>query len=764
MFAFKEPLQNRPNNYRLSEIALKSGFKFRNIENRKLDWKALGCVDVNKVIENQDYEFLEKITPKIIEAPMQSILGTSAIDPAICSLFRLAQMSLQYMSFCQQFMSHTLYDLRTAFNQIQRKYSNLKQNYKCLEEQHYKAQERIQSLLREIKCQKTGPSSLYPCDECTKNFLTVDSLKSHQQRKHSVIAEKHELSDDNEKENYLTDNEELAEDTKPTNAHQTIQDDVISAEKEVSQLKNSNNNNNSDGNELNVNCTECSQKMKVNSSTKAVQCEESIFLNENNEAPFHSTHDEPKEKIDQIQGDGDTTGKKLENELIQSAYETISELKREIVDLKNSLGTKPCTDQAAQQTTSENLTSAKLAALTETNDKIDVIEQKFNAFEVMYTESQHQFIESFRNLDERQKVYMDNIQETIKDIVEKSLGKHDSTLINDEKINVDNETNSQSKIDAEIEETDLNSAIPESNDANSPVPSPKPSNIIQKATNKESPRKFQQSTIDDSASYSEEETTQFICQAEIHAPSQNESNLTDNEEVLKSVKKKNKTAKKRATKDVAINEFQQRLRQIGVEISETGLATPRTSEINQDLAEEREEIKKAHKSFESTRKKLRSDIEKIAKVRLASASSLTSLSSYRSDDEHNFNESDETKAQMRKTRPKSASVQQTRKRNAKKLMNKFVENDIDENDIIDKMQMAQKAINSHRECIQQLLQTTAHSPNSLTKLKYVSSTAPKNDGKHEKVGENNESAINQYNQMPNVTTRRVVFVNLDEDS
>lgn len=119
MLSFKQSLSDRPNNYRLSEIASKSGFKFRDIENRKLDWKALGCVDVNKVIENQDFEFLEKITPKIIEAPMQSILS-GAIDPAVVSLFRLAQMSLQYMTFCQQFMSHTLYDLRTAFNHTQK--------------------------------------------------------------------------------------------------------------------------------------------------------------------------------------------------------------------------------------------------------------------------------------------------------------------------------------------------------------------------------------------------------------------------------------------------------------------------------------------------------------------------------------------------------------------------------------------------------------------------------------------------------------------
>lgn len=309
MFAFKESL-DRPNNYSLSDIALKSGFKFRDIENRRLDWKTFGCVDVNKVIENQDFEFLEKITPKIIEAPMKSILRTAAIDPAVSSLFRLAQMSLQYMTFCQQFMSHTLYDLKKAFNHIQKvrrhsilydnhmnvliqytlhnlfsifvqKHSHLKYNFKCLEEQHYKAQERIQSLLKEIQSQQnikgdhvsnpnSKPSSLYPCDQCTKNFLTLESLKSHQQRKHSVIEEKHELSDDNEKHNDHSDRDELAKDVgENTQEMSPTHNDTVDTQKG---LFPSNINNNND-NELNANCTVCAQKNKINSSSIAIQCE-----------------------------------------------------------------------------------------------------------------------------------------------------------------------------------------------------------------------------------------------------------------------------------------------------------------------------------------------------------------------------------------------------------------------------------------------------------------------------------------------------------
>lgn len=168
-----------------------------------------------------------------------------------------------------------------------------------------------------------------------------------------------------------------------------------------------------------------------------------------------------------------------------------------------------------------------------------------------------------------------------------------------------------------------------------------------------------------------------------------------------------------------------------------------------------------HNSFGMTRKKLRSEVDRIAKRKLTSASSVTSLSStpYQSDDQRDNSQN----IQLTKIRPKSASVQKMRKRNAKKLMRKFVENDIDESDIMDKMQMAQKAINAHRECIQELLQTTAHSPSSFNKVKNPSSPR---DGKikFKNDAPNPEISTNQYNKMPNITTRRVVFVNLNEDS
>lgn len=161
-------------------------------------------------------------------------------------------------------------------------------------------------------------------------------------------------------------------------------------------------------------------------------------------------------------------------------------------------------------------------------------------------------------------------------------------------------------------------------------------------------------------------------------------------------------------------------------------------------------------------------MDRIAKARLRSASSVTSLSSASQfSDEHLEKELENEEPRTSKLRPKSANIQKIRKRNAKRLVKKYVENDIDESDIMDKMEMAQKAINAHRECIQELLQTTAHAPNKMTLIKYPAGAATTSNVNAEKPltnGTENDNNSNQYNKMPNVTTRRVVFVNLDEDS
>lgn len=123
----------------------------------------------------------------------------------------------------------------------------------------------------QAKIQTPKPVSLYPCDQCTKNFLTADSLKSHQQRKHSAIGEKHELSDDNEKGDFDTGE---AVNKVGENSNQLL---VSTAQENapISEIGGFQSNNNND-NGLSTNCDACSQRKKINLSNVAIQCDVAI--------------------------------------------------------------------------------------------------------------------------------------------------------------------------------------------------------------------------------------------------------------------------------------------------------------------------------------------------------------------------------------------------------------------------------------------------------------------------------------------------------
>lgn len=383
--------------------------------------------------------------------------------------------------------------------------------------------------------------------------------------------------------------------------------------------------------------------------------------------------------------------------MIGTAHQTINELKKEIEDLKNSLDMRVYSEKPT-----EFLDISKDTDAVQTNDKIDVIERKFNAFERMYMESQDKFIESFRSIDERQKVYMDNIQETIKEIVEKSLGHHDKIAPEDAPQTVEINKSNENKMEV-LSKSDSVSEPKTGNGELAQLPKPCSLNL---------------STDSFSQSDGEGDESKLVCQVDVHTVSSAETNLQDANQEVQEISKPSTNTRNRAFKGKALNEFEQRLHQLGVEADSTGLSTPRSCEVYQDLAEEREEMKKvslsstidlklklnedvnilkAHKSFDVTRKKLRNEVNRIAKEKLASASSVTSLSSISYESDENVpNEIEKQPFGKTNARPKSASVHKMRNRNAKKYMRKLVENDIDENDIMDKMQMAQKAINVSR--------------------------------------------------------------------
>lgn len=255
---------------------------------------------------------------------------------------------------------------------------------------------------------------------------------------------------------------------------------------------------------------------------------------------------------------------KSKKELANEMYEqTIDQLKTEIAGLRKALEVQ--SNQETKQPEREE--SVPLAS-----DKIDEIQQKFSAFEMMYIQSQQEFVTTFKNLDERQKDYMNNIQDTIKGIVEQSLGRYDRWSSTAKSVEV-----------PELEGMGSNQASEQNRDSDS--------DIVQMhnadETNEES----------GSANSSSKLVTNHAKDDTIHYPTVRSGDDVDNisDDAPKPARRKKK--KKRVSKDTAILEFEQRLHQYGVDVNSTGLTTPRSITVAKEILNEREEIKKVKHSL-----------------------------------------------------------------------------------------------------------------------------------------------------------------------
>lgn len=532
-------------------------------------------------------------------------------------------------------------------------------------------------------------STPFACEYCTKNFLTEELLKAHNIRKHSGKE-----CPEQKQEKLQTESKQLKE-------------KMNAAEKGISQ-SNSNNNDlevlktsKSTMRATDTVCSICSKNSETVVSSVAVQCENDKTMEITAPTPnigATENHDKANDTPDES---------KVTFVLAKMHEQTIAELKAEVSELQTALRKKFIEEQVAnERETMECNNSA--------GDKIDVIQERFTAFETMYMQSQHEFIESFRNLDERQRNYMNGIQDTIKEIVEKSLERYDAaapvTVITADQVHGNCTNDTIEIVQAQLTET-----------------------IVENGSKT-------QLRDEDDDDHDHDESNESLSSGDGKSANNKTLELP-------------KSSERRPNKTDAVNEFENRLQQIGVDTKMSGLTTTHSAEVARELADERAEIKKAHRTFASTRNKLNCEVERIAKAKLTSASSVTSLSSHRSDDDVTSQDSGHTKRQ-KNMRPK------TGKRDSSNVLRKFVSDDIDESDLIGKMKMAQKAIDAHRECIQELLQTTAHSPKTMAPASASTSKHSINTAKDPPQ----DGELNRYSKMPNVTTRRVVFVNLDEDS
>ncbi|KAK9524089.1 hypothetical protein VZT92_017956 [Zoarces viviparus] len=165
-------------------------FKFR-ARRESVDWRRINAVDVDLVVSQLDLDTLQEHIGSVTFCSLDGERCQrcqSPVDPALVKLLRLAQLMVEWILHCQEFLTH---NLRAMEEQVAAAGREREQLLAQQKEQEEKMKTMTAELKHRKKCIRNQQRMLVPqnssgekCPHCDKSFLNASFLQSHMQRRH----------------------------------------------------------------------------------------------------------------------------------------------------------------------------------------------------------------------------------------------------------------------------------------------------------------------------------------------------------------------------------------------------------------------------------------------------------------------------------------------------------------------------------------------------------------------------------------------------
>ncbi|CAN9498137.1 unnamed protein product [Ophioblennius macclurei] len=164
-------------------------FKFRP-RRESVDWRRINAVDVDLVVSQLDVDALQEHVGTVTFCSLEGERCPRCqgpVDPALIKLLRLAQLTVEWLLHCQEFLALNLQTTEEKLSAAGREREELLERQRRLEE-------KVKMLMAELKQRKkvirTQQSLLAPriishkCLHCDKTFMNSSFLQNHVQRRH----------------------------------------------------------------------------------------------------------------------------------------------------------------------------------------------------------------------------------------------------------------------------------------------------------------------------------------------------------------------------------------------------------------------------------------------------------------------------------------------------------------------------------------------------------------------------------------------------
>nr|CAD7424629.1 unnamed protein product [Timema monikensis] len=201
---FKMALTSSANPKDFPRIAKEMGFNF-SLRKGRVDWFKIGAIDVDRLVQDRDLVTLQENLINVINYNLDHEYDVKILDPNFVKLFKLAQLSVDYLMYSQQHVFNCvelsedqINKLSKIFHQqeIERTKKECKKKDLVLKHLKRKLKE-----LEKIKAKEPhvlphqylqaghGISSQFKCGFCGKAFLTDIYLEAHLVRRHNTLVQ-----------------------------------------------------------------------------------------------------------------------------------------------------------------------------------------------------------------------------------------------------------------------------------------------------------------------------------------------------------------------------------------------------------------------------------------------------------------------------------------------------------------------------------------------------------------------------------------------
>ncbi|PSN33890.1 hypothetical protein C0J52_09559 [Blattella germanica] len=177
-------------------IAKEMGFSF-SLRRGRVDWYKIGALDVDRLVQDRDLVALQENLISVINYNLDSEYDVKILDPNFIKLFKLAQLSIDYLMYSEQHLYNCIELDQEQLQKFQHEIEKLKKECR-------KKDDEIKNLKKKLKStsdkrteghwhqhyrSNSGDniSNFYQCTHCGKKFMTAAFLEGHHGRRHPGI-------------------------------------------------------------------------------------------------------------------------------------------------------------------------------------------------------------------------------------------------------------------------------------------------------------------------------------------------------------------------------------------------------------------------------------------------------------------------------------------------------------------------------------------------------------------------------------------------